>query len=131
MANVTENNTFVSGIFTRSKEDGSMQMILNLKRLNKFVDYKHFKIQSLQNVLELIRPGIYMESIDVKDTFHSVLVHKNHRAYLTFFVEEYLKFLCMSSEYGPAIRIFTKISKILFSIPREKSFLSAACVVDS
>ena len=47
-AKVTENNTFVSGVFTRSKKDGSKRMILNLKRLNKFVDYKHFKIESLQ-----------------------------------------------------------------------------------
>ena len=41
-ANVTENNTFVSGVFTRSK-----QMILNLKKLNKFVEYKNFKMESL------------------------------------------------------------------------------------
>ena len=47
-------------------------MILNLKRLNKFVDYKHFKMESLQNVLELIRPGVYMASIDLKDAFYSV-----------------------------------------------------------
>ena len=56
--NVTENNAFVSGIFTRSKKDGSKQMILNLTRLNKFVGYKHFKMESLRNVLELIRPGV-------------------------------------------------------------------------
>ena len=66
-------------------------MILNLKRLNKFVDYKHFKMESLQNVLELIRPGIYMASIDLKDAFYSVPIHKNHQAYLAFFVEEYLQ----------------------------------------
>ena len=44
-ANVTKNNTFVSGIFTKSNKDGSKRMILNLKRLNKFVDYKHSKIK--------------------------------------------------------------------------------------
>ena len=43
--NVTKNNTFVSGIFTKSNKDGSQRMILNLKRLNKFVDYKHSKIK--------------------------------------------------------------------------------------
>ena len=69
-ANVTENNTFVSGVFTRSKKDGSKCMILNLKRLNKFVGYKH--LQSLQNVLELIRPRVYMASIDLEDAFYSV-----------------------------------------------------------
>ena len=130
-ANVTENNTFVSGVFTRSKKDGSKRMILNLKRLNKFVDYKHFKMESLQNVLELIRPGVYMASIDLKDAFYSVPVHKNHQAYLTFFVEEYLKFVCMPNGYGPAMRIFTKISKIPFSILREKGFLSVVYVDDS
>ena len=130
-ANVTENNTFVSGVFTRSKKDGSKRMILNLKRLNKFVDYKYFKMESLQNVLELIRPGIYMASIDLKDAFYSVPIHKNHQAYLAFFVEEYFKFVCMPYGYGPAMRIFTKISKIPFSILREKGFLSVVYVDDS
>ena len=45
-------------------------MILNLKRLGKFVDYKHFKMESLKNVLELIRPGVYVASIDLKDGFY-------------------------------------------------------------
>ena len=43
---------------------------------------------SLQNVLELIRPGVYMVSNDLEDAFYSVPVHKNLQAYLTFFVEE-------------------------------------------
>ena len=45
-ANVTENNTFVSAVFSRSKKDGSKRMILNLKGLNKIVNYKHFKMES-------------------------------------------------------------------------------------
>ena len=67
--NVTENNRFVSGVFTRSIKDGLKRMTLNLKRLNKFVDYKLLKMESLQNVLELIRPGVYMASIDLKDSY--------------------------------------------------------------
>ena len=131
-ANVTENNTFVSGVFTRSKKDGSKRMILNLKRLNKFVDYKHFKMEQLQNVLELIRPGVYMASIDLKDAFYSAVpILENHQAYLTFFGEEYSKFVYMPNGYGPAMRIFTKILKIPFSILREKGFLSVVYVDDS
>ena len=72
-----------------------------------------------------------MKSIDLKGAFYSVPVHKNHQAYLTFFVEEYLKSVCMPNRYGPAMRIFTKISKIPFSILREKGFLSVAYVDDS
>ena len=88
-------------------------------------------MESLQNSLELIRPRVYMASIDLKDAFYSVLVHKNHQAYLTFFVEECLKFVCMPNGYGPAMRIFTKISKMPFSILTEKGFLSVFYVDDS
>ena len=113
------------------KKMGLKWIILNLKRLSEFVDYKHFKMESLQNVLELIRPVVYMASIDLKDAFYSVPVHKNNQAYLTFFVEEYLKFVCILNGYGPAMRIFTEISKIHFSILREKGFLSVVYVDDS
>ena len=88
-------------------------------------------MKSVQNIFELIRLRVYMASIDLKDAFYSVPVHKNHQAYLTFFVEEYLKFVCMPNGYGPAMRIFTKISKIPFSILREKGFLSVVYVDDS
>ena len=91
----------------------------------------YFKIEALQNVLELIRPGVYMASIDLKYAFYSILVHKNHQAYLTFFAEEYFKFVCMPNGYGPAMRIFRKMSKISFSILREKGFLSVGYVDDS
>ena len=37
-ANITENNTFVSGVYSKSKKDGSKRMILNLKILHKFVE---------------------------------------------------------------------------------------------
>ena len=72
-----------------------------------------------------------MASIDLKDAFYSVPVHKNHQTYLKFFVEEYLKFAYMPNGHGPAMRIFTKISKIPFFVLREKGFLSVVYVDDS
>ena len=72
-----------------------------------------------------------MASIDLKDAFYSVPVYKNHQTYLTFFVEKYLKFVCMPNGYGLAMQIFTKISEIPFSILREKGFLSEVYVDDS
>ena len=60
-------------------------------------------MESLQNVLELIRSEVFMASIDLKDVFYSVPVRKSHQAYLTFFIEEYLKFVCMPNGYEPAM----------------------------
>ena len=59
-----------------------------------------------------------MASIDLKDSFYSVLVAANHQKYLKLFANQYLKFMCMSNGYGPAMRIFTKITKVQFSVLR-------------
>ena len=59
-ANIKDKNTFVSGVFTRLKKDGSKRMILNLKRSSKFIGHEHFKMESLQNVSKFIKIyGIY------------------------------------------------------------------------
>ena len=81
----------------------------------------HFEMEPLQNVLELIRPGVYMTAINLKDAFYSIPAHKNHQAYLTFFVEEYLKFVCMPNGYRPALRIFKKTS--FLSVNKKVSYL--------
>ena len=36
---------FISPVFLRAKKDGSHRMILNLKSLNQFVLYRHFKME--------------------------------------------------------------------------------------
>ena len=63
------------------KKDGSKRMILNLKNFKKFVNYKHFKMESINNVLNIIRPGVYMASIDLKDAFFSASIHPTHQTH--------------------------------------------------
>ena len=41
-------NDFISNCFTREKKDGSARMILNLKKLNTYIKYQHFKMESIQ-----------------------------------------------------------------------------------
>ena len=93
------------------------------KDLMNFVGCKHSKKESIENVLELIRPRVHMVSIDLKDAFYSVPVHKNYQAYLTFLAQEYLQFAYMPNGYETAMPIFTNILKIQFSILRGKRFL--------
>ena len=51
-----EQGGFISPIFLRDKNDGSHCLILNLKGLNKYLEYKYFKMQAFQSVLSLIQP---------------------------------------------------------------------------
>ena len=59
-------------------------MILNLKPLNEFVSYYHFKMDTIQTALKLMRPGCFMASVDLKDAYYSVPVAEEDRKYLKF-----------------------------------------------
>ena len=108
----------ISGVFTRSKKDGSHTMILNLKNFNKFICFRHFKMESIQNVLNAIKKDASMASIDLKDAFYSVPVAAHHQKHLNFFANGYIKFTCIPNGYSPTIRIFTKITKVPFLVLR-------------
>ena len=54
-------------------------MILTLKRY-KFITYKQFKMESIDNVINLLKPNVYMALLD----FFSVPVHPEHQNYLFF-----------------------------------------------
>ena len=127
----TEHNEFNSGIFTRNKKDGSERMILNLKTFGKFVNYKHFKMESINGVLNIIRPNIYMTSSDLKDTLFSVPIHSTHQKYLKFTFDDLYQFTCMQNGYGPAMRVFTKTSKVPFGHLRSLGHNSVVYVDDS
>ena len=123
---------FISGVFTRPKKDGSRRMILNLKKLNQYVKYKHFKMESVQHVINCLKPNMYMASVDLKDAFYSVPVAKKHQKYLMFiFKDKTYKFVTMPNGYGPAMRLFTKILKVPFSHTRTIGLISVIFVDDS
>ena len=66
---------FLSGIFTVPKRDGSSRLILNLKKLNLAVRYHHVKMETLYDVLNLVKPNMWMAGIDLKDAYYSIPVH--------------------------------------------------------
>ena len=51
---------FLSNIFLRPKKDGSFRPIINLRRLNAFVAYHHFKMETIRTAIQLIRPNCFM-----------------------------------------------------------------------
>ena len=50
------------------------RMILNLKKPNKYIENKHFKTNSLQNVFHMVKPVSWMASVDLKDAYYSVTI---------------------------------------------------------
>ena len=74
-----------------------------------------------------------MASIGLKDfsTFFAVPVHADDQRILTFNFDNLFQFTCMPNEYGSAMGMFTKISKIPFLHLRNVGHNSVIYVDDS
>ena len=70
---------FISNIFLRPKKDGSHRVIFSVKDLNNYIEYHHFKMDTLRTALQLIKLDCWFTSIDLKDAYYSVSVIKEDR----------------------------------------------------
>ncbi|KAL7306209.1 hypothetical protein TKK_0001650 [Trichogramma kaykai] len=103
---------FLSSIFLRQKADGSHRLILNLKGLNKFIDTNHFKLEDGRTVAKIMEENCYMASIDLKDAYYLIPMHKSYRKYLRFkHNKNYYEFSCLAFGLNIAPYIFTKLLK--------------------
>ena len=107
-----ETGEFVSPIFLTPKSDGSFRLILNLKRLNEHMPYMHFKMATINSVLNLITPNCFMAKVDIKDAYYSVPIMEEHQKYLKFwFKGELYQFTCLPNGLCSGPRKFTKLLK--------------------
>ena len=88
-------------------------------------------MESVNNVINLIKPNVYMVSIDLKDAFFSVPIYKNHQRHLKFIFENLFQFISMPSGYGPPMINLTETSKVPFGHLRNQGHNSAVYVYDS
>ena len=116
-----EDGQVISPIFTRPKKDGSHRVIFNLKKLNESVTYHHFKMDTLETAIRLMRPGCYMTSIDLKDAYYSIPIAEEHQKYLKFIWRDQLyAFTSLPMGLTSSPRIFTKVLKPVFSYLRSQ-----------
>jgi hypothetical protein len=61
-----EQDQFLSPIFTVPKKNTTEhRMILNLKELNQHIQYYHFKMETFESAIKLIKPNVFMASVDL------------------------------------------------------------------
>jgi len=121
----------ISPIFLREKSDGTHRLILNLKQLNKSVEYKHFKMETIYSVIKLIRKNAYMIKIDIKDAYYSIPIDVCDQKYFKFEHKGNLyKYAVLPNGYSPGPRKFTKILKVPLSLLRKEKIILAAYIDD-
>ena len=108
---------FVSNLFLVRKKDGGQRPVINLKQLNAYIPYCHFKIEGLQNLKYVLQKEDYMCKLDLKDAYFSVPLEKRSRQFVRFHWSGNLhELLCLCFGFGPARPIFTKLIKVSVTI---------------
>jgi len=128
----SEEGEYISPIFVRPKKNREYRMILNLKRLNEYVEYHHFKMDTFETALNLIKPKCLMASADLRHAYYSVPIDKQYRKYLRFtWKNKMFQYICLPNGIGSAPRLFTKIMKVPYSVLRKQGHVNVGYIDDS
>ncbi|KZS19204.1 Uncharacterized protein APZ42_014437, partial [Daphnia magna] len=112
---------FVCSLFVIPKKSGGFRPIVNLKPLNQFIQYEHFKMENLDSARFLLRKGDWMVKLDLKDAYLTIPVHPSHQKFLRFkWKGRIFQFKCLAFGLAPAPRIFTKILKAVMGFLRKQ-----------
>ena len=111
---------FYSNMFLVPKKDGKMRPVINLKHLNQFVQYHHFKMEGMHTVRDLVQPNDWMTKIDLKDAYFTIPIKEKHQKFLRFTIEDRsFQFTCLPFGLSSAPWVFTKTLKPVATILRE------------
>ena len=106
--------------------------ILNLKAFNEFIAYHHFKMDTLEAVVNMMRPGCFMASVDLKGAYYTVPIHPSHQKYLKFCYDGvFYKYTCLPSGLASALCIFTKLLKPVYATLGSMGHLNSGYINDS
>ncbi len=122
---------FISPIFLVPKDENEFRMILNLRQLNEAMPYIHFKMDSFDKVIKLIRPGYFLCKIDIKEAYYSVPIHSSYQKYLKFEFQSVLyQFTCLPNGLCSGPRKFTKLLKPVLATLRTQGYIVSAFIDD-
>ena len=111
---------FLSSLFLVPKKGGGQRPVVNLKPLNQFLPYEHFKMEGIHMVRDLLRKGDFMIKIDLKDAYFTVPLCQEHQTFVRFNWEGTLyEFACLPFGLSIAPRVFTKIMKPVVALLRQ------------
>ena len=129
----SDQDEYISNIFTRPKKEGTIRVILNLKQFNeKYVDHIHFKMETLRSAIDSMRPNCFFWSVDLSEAFYSIPIEQGDRKFFRFvFDHKKYQFTALAMGYGLSPMVFTKVLKPVFASLRAIGFISTAYIDDS
>lgn len=123
---------FLSPIFIRPKKNGEYRLILNLKSLNEFIPYRHFKMDTFENALNLIKQDMFMCSVDIRHAYYSIKIADEDQIFLRFLWKGNIyQFTCCPNGISHGPLWFTKLMKPVYASLRNRGHISTGFIDDS
>ena len=81
---IPKEDQILSNIFLRPKITGGDRPVLNLRELNQFIPYQHFKMEGLKDLKTIVNQGNLFRKIDLKDAHYTIPLSTKSRKYVRF-----------------------------------------------
>ncbi|XP_056388255.1 uncharacterized protein LOC130283090 [Hyla sarda] len=112
---------FISNLFLVKKKGGGYRPVINLRDLNQHVMYRHFKMEGIHSLRDLLLPGDWLVKVDLKDAYLTVPIHPESQQFLRFLWRGRLwQFTCLPFGLSSAPWCFTKLMKPVVAALRSR-----------
>ena len=75
---------FLSNLFLVGEKEGGYRPVINLKMLNQFIPFLHFKMEGFSQLKHIIQEGDSMYKLDLKNAYFSFPLDRNSRKFVRF-----------------------------------------------
>ena len=105
---------FYSLLFLVEKASGGWRPVIDHSHLNEFVQLTRFKMETVASVLLSVREGDFLASLDLKDAYFQIPIHRSSRKLLRFTSEGTVyqfRALCFGLSTAP--QVFTRVFAVV------------------
>jgi len=121
----------VSPIGVVPKKNAKLRLITDLRQLNNYCAKCSFQYEDIRCLSDIIVKGDYMVTLDIKNGFHHILVHKNYRDFLGFkWRGQYFRWRVLPFGLSCSPYYFGKILRPVITYLREHDIRLCAYVDD-
>ena len=101
---------FYNRLFLVKKATGEWRPVLDVSRLNVFVQKTKFSMETTQSVLASIQRNDWMVTMDMRDAYFHVPIHQESRPFLRFvFNSKVYQFRALCFGLTTAPQVFTRV----------------------
>ena len=102
--------SFGSTTFLVPKKGGAQRPVVNICNLNQFLPYRHFKMEGIHMLRDLLRKIDFLVMIDLNNAYFTIPTWKRHQKYLRFIWKGTMyEFAYLPFSMSSIPRVFTKL----------------------